>query len=474
MKRIFFCLGIISCLQVNAQKLSAEQYIAQYAPTAVSEMKRSGIPASITLAQGLLESSNGNSPLACVANNHFGIKCHTEWTGQTFYMDDDEKNECFRHYNNACISYADHTDFLMTRSRYAFLFEYDHTDYVNWAKGLKQAGYATNPQYPTLLINLIERYGLAKYDTEVSMNNNIEKKQAEDIKVTVKESTNELKNTSSSKIIPFNEEIVVPVEEYFGNMFLVNNSKTVIANKGDTPLGIANKYNVPLNYLYLYNDMIEGQSFDAGTYVYLQPKRNKGYAKYHKVTYGETMYSISQLYGIKLKDLYEKNQMQKGEEPLAGEIIYMREVNANKPKLVSTNKNNEEQITVKSIPNKSTLSAKEIENKITEKTNPPIVIKESTTSTSIQAPKETVVVKEVPPTNTSKTPQINTTSNTTNNTIDEEKIISKTTVKSYVVQTGDTLYNISKRYGVSIEDLIKWNNIINNSISLGQTLILSQ
>jgi len=474
MKRIFFLIGIISSLHINAQKLSAEQYIAQYASTAVSEMKRSGIPASITLAQGLLESSNGNSPLACVANNHFGIKCHTEWTGQTFYMDDDEKNECFRHYNSACISYTDHTDFLMTRSRYAFLFEYDHTDYVNWAKGLKQAGYATNPQYPTLLINLIEKYSLAKYDSDVSMNNNIEKQQAEDIKPLEKQSNNELKNSSSPNFIPFNEEIVVPVEEFFGNIFLVNNTKTVIANKGDTPLGIANKYNVPLNYLYLYNDMIEGQSIESGSYVYLQPKRNKGFAKYHKVKYGETMYSISQLYGIKLKDLYEKNQMQKGEEPLVGEIIYMREVNANKPKLVSTYKNNEEQITIKTILNKSTLSAKEIENKITEKTNPPIVIKESTTSTSIQTPKETVVENEFTQTNTVKTPQINTTSSTTNNTIEEEKTISKTTVKSYIVQTGDTLYNISKRYGVSIEDLIKWNNITNNSINLGQTLILSQ
>ncbi|MEI6311988.1 MAG: glucosaminidase domain-containing protein [Bacteroidota bacterium] len=467
MKRIFLYLGIVLCIQVEAQKLSAEQYIAQYAPTAVSEMKRSGIPASITLAQGLLESSNGNSPLACVANNHFGIKCHNEWTGQTFYMDDDEKNECFRHYTNACTSYADHTDFLMTRSRYAFLFEYDHTDYVNWAKGLKQAGYATNPQYPTLLINLIERYSLAKYDSDVSMSNNVEKKEAEDIKVVAKENNNELKNSSSPNFIPFNEEIVVPVEEFFGNIFLVNNTKTVIANKGDTPLGIANKYNVPLNYLYLYNDMIEGQSLEVGTYVYLQPKRNKGFAKYHKVKYGETMYSISQSYGIKLKDLYEKNQMLKWEEPLAGEIIYMREVNENKPKLASAIQSNEQLTPTKTIPSKSTLSAKEIEYKIAEKTNP-VVITESTSNT------QSIVVKESPKNLEIKSPQTNITSNTTNNNIEEEKVISKTTVKSYVVQTGDTLYNISKRYGVSIEDLTKWNNIINNSISLGQTLILSQ
>jgi hypothetical protein len=148
-------------------KFSGEAYIARYKSIAVSEMNRSGIPASITLAQGLLESGNGNSSLAREANNHFGIKCNSEWKGPTILRDDDRIDDCFRVYKTAEESFKDHTEFLK-RKRYAFLFELDKNDYEGWARGLKQAGYATNPRYPELLISLVERYDLSQYDRKES------------------------------------------------------------------------------------------------------------------------------------------------------------------------------------------------------------------------------------------------------------------------------------------------------------------
>src|SRR6185295_1956858 len=154
-------------LSVNAQQTydeQVEQYIAQYKPIAIEEMQRMGIPASITLAQGIVESNAGLSPLATEANNHFGIKCHDDWKGATFKYDDDRKNECFRKYNSAAESFKDHSDFLKNKQRYAVLFTYDPLDYKAWAKGLKACGYATNPQYAKVLINCVEGYDLHQWD----------------------------------------------------------------------------------------------------------------------------------------------------------------------------------------------------------------------------------------------------------------------------------------------------------------------
>lgn len=162
-KRSVFILSIICIVTVSAQN-KTEQYIKQYSQIAVDEMKRYNIPASITLAQGILESGNGESRLATEGKNHFGIKCHENWKGETIIEDDDAKGECFRKYPTVTDSYHDHSLFLTERDRYSFLFEYNKTDYKKWAKGLKKAGYATNPKYPTLLIDLIERYELSRFD----------------------------------------------------------------------------------------------------------------------------------------------------------------------------------------------------------------------------------------------------------------------------------------------------------------------
>jgi len=165
MKRLVFILSVICVVTVKAQS-KTEEYIEQYSQIAVDEMNRYNIPASITLAQGILESGNGESRLATEGKNHFGIKCHSNWNGKTIIEDDDEKGECFRKYPSVADSYRDHSLFLSERDRYSFLFKYKKTDYKKWSKGLKKAGYATNPKYPTLLIDLIEKYDLSRFDKE--------------------------------------------------------------------------------------------------------------------------------------------------------------------------------------------------------------------------------------------------------------------------------------------------------------------
>src|ERR1043165_257482 len=169
--KIFFCQLLIAYCVLNAGIACAqtydelvEQYIAQYKAIAIEEMQRTHIPASITLAQGIIESSAGQSPLAVKANNHFGIKCHEDWNGKVFYYNDDRKHECFRKYKTAAESFKDHSDFLTSRNRYAVLFTYEPCDYSAWANGLKSCGYATNPQYANVLIKCIENYDLHQWD----------------------------------------------------------------------------------------------------------------------------------------------------------------------------------------------------------------------------------------------------------------------------------------------------------------------
>jgi len=172
MKKCLLILFLFSCFLAVSQS-KTEAYIEKYSQIAVDEMNMYNIPASITLAQGILESGNGESRLAVDGKNHFGIKCHSNWNGKTIIEDDDEKGECFRKYNRVSDSYRDHSLFLNERGRYAFLFEYNKTDYKKWAKGLKKAGYATNPKYPTLLINLIEKYDLSRFDKGTKSKKNL-------------------------------------------------------------------------------------------------------------------------------------------------------------------------------------------------------------------------------------------------------------------------------------------------------------
>ena len=293
------------------QKLTVDAYINIYKDLAISEMKRSGIPASIKLAQGILESANGNSTLAVVANNHFGIKCHG-WEGKEIYHDDDKKGECFRRYKNAKDSWIDHTDFLTSRSRYAFLFGYKSTDYKSWANGLRKAGYATDPKYAQVLIGLIERYDLYQYDTGIMVSK------------TAKQKSVTTKNTPSKTTDAWNDFASFNIDRH--PVKENNRTNYITAKAGDTYTSLSNELDMMPWQLPKYNETKATDELYEGQIVYLQPKRRKaerGKEK-HTVREGETMYLLSQQYAVKLSRLYLFNQMEEGTQPKIGDVLNLR------------------------------------------------------------------------------------------------------------------------------------------------------
>ncbi|MEQ8908064.1 MAG: glucosaminidase domain-containing protein [Vicingaceae bacterium] len=279
-----------------------------YKDDAIREMHRSGVPASITLAQGILESGDGNSPLARYAKNHFGIKCHSSWTGKTFIQDDDEKDECFRKYKHVLDSYRDHSDFLK-KKRYAFLFDLKITDYKGWAKGLKKAGYATNPKYPQLLIRIIEENDLAKFD---KMKPGKAPKNEKEGKKQWRDKTNKQKSASRVR------KGAHQVKKH------ENNIKYIEVKAKDNIEKIADEFEMGEWQLYKYNDLDKDEPLFTSGVLFLQPKRNRAKQDYHTVKAGESMWEISQQYGIKLKKLYRKNRMDRKEEPEVGQKLYLR------------------------------------------------------------------------------------------------------------------------------------------------------
>lgn len=297
---LFLCLNICLLGFSQEKRTSREEYIDTYKNTAIEEMKRSGVPASITLAQGILESGDGNSELARKANNHFGIKCH-DWTGEKVYHDDDAKQECFRKYKKVDDSYRDHSEFLK-KARYAKLFELKTTDYKGWAKGLKQAGYATNPKYPDLLIALIEKHELYRYDEGGKA-----KKSKKAVSRRDKPTTIKSKRTGDH---------AVRLHE--------NNIKYIIVKPEDSFGKIAEEFNMGEWQLYKYNDWPKDQAlFETGV-LYLQPKRGKAQSEYHTVERGETLWDVSQLHGIKLKKLCKKNGLESNDKLSEGTKLYLR------------------------------------------------------------------------------------------------------------------------------------------------------
>jgi hypothetical protein len=253
MKKAVLTLLMFSSLILNANTYSTQDYIEIWHNTAIEQMIQYEIPASITLAQGILESANGNSKLAREAKNHFGIKCHNTWDGDTFFQDDDKKNECFRSYYSASESYKDHSLFLSGRKRYAALFDLKLTDYKGWAKGLKSAGYATNPKYAHLLIDIIEKYDLSRFDNK----QNEYYKNKEEKELSTKPSSiskNEIKVKHSHQNTS-NDEITYQVEQNNHQTLQNHNGvKYIIAKKGDTFYRLSKEFNLAIGQLYKYNE----------------------------------------------------------------------------------------------------------------------------------------------------------------------------------------------------------------------------
>ena len=291
-KLILSLLTITLCLAIQAQPRNKqyESYIKKYRELAVEEMKKYHIPASITLAQGLLESGAGKSELARKSNNHFGIKCGGDWRGKTVSHDDDACGECFRAYKHPKDSYEDHSKFLVGRPRYASLFKLKITDYKGWARGLKKAGYATNPRYADQLIGIIELYELYKYD---------EKNYLKWIK----------KNPN-------------PHQTYIANDLLY-----IVVRAGDSWKSISQEFDISQKKLRKYNDLYKGYALQVGDILYLEQKNKRADEDHivHVLRAGESMYSIAQKYGIRLKNLYKLNKMHEDDPtPEVGTILRLR------------------------------------------------------------------------------------------------------------------------------------------------------
>jgi LysM repeat protein len=428
------------------ERMTRDQYIKKYQNMAIREMHRAGVPASITMAQGILESSDGNSRLARLGNNHFGIKCKSDWKGKSMLADDDAPDECFRAYDSPEESYKDHSQFLRSNWRYHELFELDITDYKGWAKGLRKAGYATNKSYHTILINLIERHELYKLD------------------------------------------LMSPEPLATKPLVLQNDVPVVYAEKDETLESIADENDLSNRQIYKYNELEKGQTIKEGDIVYLKPKRRRGSEKYHTLKEGETMYMISQQYGIKLKHLYRRNRLEMGEEPVDGTQLYMKG-KRKKVDSVELKSVEEAEKVVKQFVNPHSVEiekAPPIEKELIDL--PPYHVVEKGDNIYRIAEKYHVFEEDLLRWNKISALQLTLgrkiylTEESARKALDkqpvnapktEEKVQPKTTTKYHTVQSGETVYRITQKYNITAEQLRTWNKLTGNNIYVGQKLKVS-
>ncbi len=374
------------------------RYINAYRGLAISEMQRTGVPASIILAQGIHETQAGTSDLVKSSNNHFGIKCKDNWTGSVVYHDDDARGECFRSYITPADSYKDHSDFLRSSPRYQFLFRLNPTDYEGWAYGLKKAGYATNSRYPQILIRLIQDYNLQQY-TLIAMG----RLKPLDDEPMLAAKTDSLSDTNNvAAIAP-----AAPAYQYPSGEFSINNTRVIFAKAGTSLLAVSEQYDIPLARLMEFNELREEDVLIKDQLLYLQRKRKTGAAAFHTVQNGETLYDICQAEGIRYESLRELNRFSPGEEPAAGEKIFLQSSSPAKPVLADA-VNRQPAMAYQG-------NAKEKDSGITNPSNSSI---------------------------------------------------------THIVQSKETLYSISKKYGVDVEKIQQWNKLDSMNLKTGQELII--
>jgi LysM repeat protein len=376
-----------------------QKYIDTYKNIAIEEMNRTGVPAAITLAQGIHETSAGQSDLVRKSNNHFGIKCKAEWSGPSVTHDDDARGECFRKYDDPMDSYKDHSDFLRTRSHYAFLFKLDPTDFEAWAYGLKKAGYATNPRYPQILIKLIRDYNLEDY-TLIALN-----RKTDNSNVTLV-NTGASRDVNSQSIPAVSIETVSPVQ-YPSGLFKINETKVIFISKGTSYLKVAEENEISLSRLFEFNDLHSSLDIaQVDQLLFLQRKRKKGAGEYHIVMQGETLHDIAQNEGIRMESLLGYNFLKYGMQPKPGEKLYLQNDAPSMPKLVTDDPS-------------------------------PVVAYTKGPSAPVGFANE---VKTV----------------------------------FHTVQPKETLFAISRKYEVSVDDIIKWNELQSNDLRTGQQLRINK
>lgn len=340
MRKLFLLVLISLSLNVIAQvpPTKAEiinAYIETYRELAIAEMQRTGVPASIKLAQGILETEAGRSDLVTRSNNHFGIKCKSTWTGPKVYHDDDARGECFRAYPSAIDSWRDHSDFLKGNARYAMLFKLAPDDYKGWANGLKAAGYATNPRYPQILIKYIEDYNLNDYSL-IAMG----KKRAPDWTPTTNVIASPSPIAMATPVVQpeaVREEINVPKQQYPIGIFTINETRVVYATAGTSVSKLAELHHVQPSLLFEFNDLRNDEDIlKEDQLIYLQRKRTVCEKEFYVVEEEEDMYDISQRLGIRLENLLQYNQMTMNMKPALGEKIYLQKGRVGKPKLINS------------------------------------------------------------------------------------------------------------------------------------------
>lgn len=441
--RNFLLTIIVSCISVMAiaqDSATIERYINTYKDLAIEEMQRTGVPAAIKLAQGIHETMAGTSDLVKKSNNHFGIKCKDTWTGPSVKHDDDLRNECFRKYSSAEASYRDHSDFLKNSPRYSSLFNLNPTDYKDWAKGLKKAGYATNPKYPQILIKLIEDYHLEDY-TLIAMG----KMKPKDEVIAKTDENNSVQQTRTTVVSPkttepvFMEQTVRSESKtdiksttlqaapkiaeqkpvYPEGEFKINETRVIYAKKGTPFLAIAQQYNIPLAWLYDFNDLTQTEGLQKDQLIYLQRKRKTGLNDKHIVKPGENLYDIAQQEAIRFQSLLEYNMLGNNMLPAVGEQLYLKSKAPARPKLAL-----KESISINSMPD--------------------AVAQETNQANIVQSP-------------------INSNNADQKNIQDADPIF-------YTVQSKETIWAIAQKYKVKTEDLVKWNQLQGQELKAGQRI----
>ena len=333
LRRTLLCIVFVLSAFVALSDTPQDTYINKYASIAVSEMQRSGVPASITLAQGILESRSGLSALAAEGNNHFGIKCHRNWKGRTMRVNDDKPNECFRVYKTAEESFRDHSDFLRYQDRYKSLFELKPTDYKGWAIGLRKAGYATDPKYAEKLIKLIEDYKLYQFDTGKRVAGSSADASGTSVAVRVPESPLKIEKQTQVQVENPNRRRSQADETYSFRLdrkvYKKNGILCVYAEHEDTYESIALEFNLFQKEILKYNDLSSARKLKIGDVAYLKAKKKYASAGLPMYVVGdkpETLWEISQRFGVRMKSIYKLNGFPRGYVPCEGDVIYLRKI----------------------------------------------------------------------------------------------------------------------------------------------------
>ena len=330
MKQLLTAIAFFVCAVGIAQKEKGYAYVNKYKDIAITEMQRTGVPAAITLAQGILESQFGESDLCIKSNNHFGIKCKTEWTGDKVYHNDDIKHECFRVYSDAEASFKDHSDFLKKRPYYTALFQLSPTDVEGWCFGLKKAGYAVEKDYPQKLLKIISDYNLHQYTLIALQQPNADTVIIAEQKTTV--AANPMQETVATKenikVVIANvivkDTTTITTTNYPDGIFTINHAKAVYAKAGTSLLLMANQYDLDLSKLFNFNDMDEASVLTTDKLIFLEKKMKKGAGDFHIVIANETLHDICQKEGVQLESILQFNSLRKNMQPITGEKIYLR------------------------------------------------------------------------------------------------------------------------------------------------------